>query len=92
MIASEWRKRRECGPRAERLARQCGRGASGPQIRFTNREIVDRLFVTVSTAEQHLSRAYRKLNVNQRTDLPPCLKTDQGRARDSASSGRPGTS
>jgi len=37
---------------------------------LTNREIARRLYVTVSTVEQHLTRAYRKLKVNRRTDLP----------------------
>ncbi|WP_447002595.1 AAA family ATPase [Saccharothrix isguenensis] len=37
---------------------------------YTNREIGRKLFVTVSTVEQHLTRAYRKLNVNRRADLP----------------------
>ncbi|MQY20539.1 response regulator transcription factor [Nocardia macrotermitis] len=37
---------------------------------YTNREIARRLYVTVSTVEQHLTRVYRKLNVNNRTDLP----------------------
>lgn len=37
---------------------------------YTNRQIARRLFITVSTVEQHLTRAYRKLNVNRRTDLP----------------------
>lgn len=36
----------------------------------TNREIGRRLFITVSTVEQHLTRAYRKLNVRRREDLP----------------------
>lgn len=35
----------------------------------TNREISRKLFVTVSTVEQHLTRVYRKLNVRNRTDL-----------------------
>lgn len=35
----------------------------------TNREIADRLFITASTVEQHLTRVYRKLNVKYRTDL-----------------------
>lgn len=35
----------------------------------TNREIGHKLFITVSTVEQHLTRAYRKLNVNGRADL-----------------------
>ncbi|WP_082115400.1 helix-turn-helix domain-containing protein [Lentzea aerocolonigenes] len=39
----------------------------------TNREIADRLFITASTVEQHLTRVYRKLNVKYRTDLPAGL-------------------
>ncbi|WP_063756292.1 helix-turn-helix transcriptional regulator [Streptomyces sp. NRRL S-920] len=35
----------------------------------TNREIAARLYVTVSTVEQHLTRIYRKLKVNRRRDL-----------------------
>ncbi|MEU6076630.1 AAA family ATPase [Micromonospora sp. NPDC047074] len=35
----------------------------------TNREIGDRLFITVSTVEQHLTRAYRKLKISTRTEL-----------------------
>jgi DNA-binding CsgD family transcriptional regulator len=35
----------------------------------TNREIAKRLYVTVSTVEQHLTRAYRKLGVRGRADL-----------------------
>ncbi|MDH6113685.1 DNA-binding CsgD family transcriptional regulator [Kitasatospora sp. MAP12-15] len=40
---------------------------------YTNREIATRLYVTVSTVEQHLTRAYRKLNVGRRSDLPAAL-------------------
>ncbi len=36
----------------------------------TNREIAGKLYVTVSTVEQHLTRVYRKLGVNSRADLP----------------------
>ncbi|MCF2527160.1 helix-turn-helix transcriptional regulator [Yinghuangia soli] len=43
---------------------------------YTNREISRRLFVTVSTVEQHLTRAYRKLGVARRLDLPPWLEAD----------------
>ncbi|MFK4106886.1 AAA family ATPase [Streptomyces sp. NPDC019531] len=39
----------------------------------TNRAIGRRLFITVSTVEQHLTRVYRKLGVNGRTDLPAGL-------------------
>ena len=40
---------------------------------YSNREISGKLFITVSTVEQHLSRIYRKLNVSRRDDLPPSL-------------------
>lgn len=36
----------------------------------TNREIAGELFVTVSTVEQHLTKIYRKLNVQRRSALP----------------------
>ena len=39
----------------------------------TNREIATKLYVTVSTVEQHLTRIYRKLKVNRRRDLPARL-------------------
>jgi DNA-binding CsgD family transcriptional regulator len=41
---------------------------------YTNRQIASRLFVTVSTVEQHLTRVYRKLKVSRRTDLPADLR------------------
>jgi DNA-binding CsgD family transcriptional regulator len=40
---------------------------------LTNREIAQRLFLTVSTVEQHLTRAYRKLGITRRTELPRTL-------------------
>ncbi|MEV6927924.1 AAA family ATPase [Dactylosporangium sp. NPDC051485] len=42
----------------------------------TNRQISDKLYVTVSTVEQHLTRVYRKLNINSRADLPLRLNSD----------------
>jgi DNA-binding CsgD family transcriptional regulator len=45
-----------------RVARLAANGDS-------NREIARKLFITVSTVEQHLTRVYRKLNLNRRTDL-----------------------
>ncbi len=39
----------------------------------TNREISRKLFITVSTVEQHLTRIYRKLNVKQRDELANLL-------------------
>jgi DNA-binding NarL/FixJ family response regulator len=42
----------------------------------TNRAIATKLYVTVSTVEQHLTRVYRKLQVSRRTDLPTGLIDD----------------
>jgi DNA-binding CsgD family transcriptional regulator len=39
----------------------------------TNREIAQELFITTKTAEAHLSRAYRKLDVTRRTQLAEAL-------------------
>jgi DNA-binding CsgD family transcriptional regulator len=36
----------------------------------TNRQIANKLYITVSTVEQHLTRVYRKLAVNRRSELP----------------------
>jgi DNA-binding CsgD family transcriptional regulator len=36
---------------------------------LSNREVAGRLFITVSTVEQHLTRAYKKLKVTSRTEL-----------------------
>ncbi|WP_309116650.1 AAA family ATPase [Saccharothrix sp.] len=43
----------------------------------TNREIGHKLFITVSTVEQHLTRAYRKLGISRRTDLVPIGPTEE---------------
>ncbi|MDA0638093.1 AAA family ATPase [Nonomuraea sp. MCN248] len=40
---------------------------------YSNREISGKLFITVSTVEQHLTRIYRKLDVSRRRDLPAGL-------------------
>jgi DNA-binding CsgD family transcriptional regulator/tetratricopeptide (TPR) repeat protein len=40
---------------------------------YTNREIADHLFLTLSTVEQHLTRVYRKLKVSGRGQLPNVL-------------------
>ena len=43
----------------------------------SNREISRKLCITVSTVEQHLTRAYRKLNVRRRSELSGILR-DRG--------------
>jgi DNA-binding CsgD family transcriptional regulator len=47
---------------------------------YSNREIADKLFITVSTVEQHLTHTYRKLKVSRRTDLPANLDQDMSNA------------
>ncbi|MFV2176869.1 AAA family ATPase [Actinomadura sp. LOL_016] len=42
-------------------------------VGYTNREIAEKLFITISTVEQHLTRIYRKLNVT-RFDLRDALQ------------------
>jgi DNA-binding CsgD family transcriptional regulator len=39
----------------------------------TNREIAGKLYITMSTVEQHLTRVYRKLDIQGRQELPPDL-------------------
>nr|WP_281404292.1 LuxR family transcriptional regulator [Streptomyces roseirectus] len=41
-------------------------------VGYSNREIAAKLFVTVSTVEQHLTRIYRKLKVKHRDELAAC--------------------
>ncbi|MFC7745287.1 helix-turn-helix transcriptional regulator [Nocardiopsis composta] len=45
---------------------------------MTNRQISNRLWITVSTVEQHLTRVYRKLKVARRRDLPADLIHQEG--------------
>lgn len=47
----------------------------------TNREIAEKLHITASTVEQHLTRVYRKLNVKRRRDLPADLRIGTTPAR-----------
>lgn len=56
--------------RAElRVARLAAQGDS-------NREISDKLWITVSTVEQHLTRIYRKLNLSGRAGLAGLLRAE----------------
>ncbi|MEU9370784.1 AAA family ATPase [Streptomyces avermitilis] len=42
---------------------------------YTNRQIAEKLFITISTVEQHLTRSYRKLAVRRRADLASRLSS-----------------
>jgi DNA-binding CsgD family transcriptional regulator len=42
-------------------------------VGWTNRQIADNLFITVSTVEQHLTKVYRKLRIRGRSNLPEAL-------------------
>ncbi|MDX2546501.1 AAA family ATPase [Streptomyces sp. WI04-05B] len=61
---------------AEQLTRAERRVVELAADGHTNRQIASKLFITVSTVEQHLTRAYRKLRVNRRSDLPLHLLPD----------------
>ncbi|RKT55630.1 ATP-binding protein [Saccharothrix australiensis] len=41
---------------------------------YSNRDIARKLYITVSTVEQHLTRVYRKLGVHRRSELPASLQ------------------
>jgi DNA-binding CsgD family transcriptional regulator len=45
----------------------------------TNREIAQQLYVTLKTVEGHLSRAYTKLAVRGRDELPGVLHPEKSR-------------
>ncbi|CNE41467.1 ATPase%2Ctranscriptional regulator%2C luxR family [Mycobacterium tuberculosis] len=47
---------------------------------YTNREIADRLFITVSTVEQHLTRVYRKMEIRNREQLLAGIHIDDSEA------------
>ncbi|MCL2553727.1 MAG: AAA family ATPase [Actinomycetia bacterium] len=62
--------------RTEQLSEAERRVAALAGYGYTNREISARLYITVSTVEQHLTRAYRKLKITRRQDLPMELQLD----------------
>ena len=45
----------------------------------TNREIAYQLYVTLKTVEGHLSRAYAKLGIKGREELPRVLEPEKTR-------------
>ncbi|ONK11277.1 LuxR family transcriptional regulator [Streptomyces sp. MP131-18] len=78
---------------AQQEVPQGGHGLSEAELRVaalatlgdTNRQISNKLFITVSTVEQHLTRVYRKLGVKRRVDLPAELVAYAEETRDASS-------
>ncbi|MEV6802645.1 AAA family ATPase [Micromonospora rifamycinica] len=69
----------DAAPEHEELSRLSDaeqRVATLAALGHTNREIGKKLYITVSTVEQHLTRVYRKLNVRRRTELSLGLPMD----------------
>ncbi|MCS7483130.1 LuxR C-terminal-related transcriptional regulator [Umezawaea endophytica] len=64
----------EVGPAALSDAER--RVAELAALGHTNREIANKLYVTTSTVEQHLTKAYRKLKVTHRRSLPAVMSND----------------
>lgn len=60
-------------PPAALLSEAERRVAALAAVGYTNREISERLYVTISTVEQHLTRIYRKLEITSRAELPSDL-------------------
>jgi DNA-binding CsgD family transcriptional regulator len=58
---------------AEALTASERRVAEMAAAGMSNRDIAQALFVTVRTVETHLGRAYTKLDISSRTDLPAAL-------------------
>jgi DNA-binding NarL/FixJ family response regulator len=50
----------------------------------TNREIAHELYVTLKTVEGHLSRAYTKLGIGSRAELPGVLEEKKQGCRPSS--------
>ncbi|MGW7369702.1 AAA family ATPase [Streptomyces sp. NPDC054841] len=65
--------RKKVVPEGEALTAAERRVASLAARGYTNREIAGKLFITVSTVEQHLTRVYRKINIRRRQDLSASL-------------------
>ncbi|GAA3265571.1 helix-turn-helix transcriptional regulator [Streptomyces lavendulae] len=69
----------------EQLSESERRVAALAAYGYTNREISAKLCVTVSTVEQPLTRAHRKLGISRRQDLPmggaPARIRGEARAR-----------
>ncbi len=70
-------------PRRERLTGPASLTSTQSEVAglaaagLTNREIAERMFVTIKTVETHLMAVYRKLGIRTRDELPPTLAADR---------------
>lgn len=62
------------GQTGEELSDAENRVATLASLGYTNRQIADKLYVTISTVEQHLTRTYRKLGITRRSDIAIALR------------------
>ncbi|WEO99628.1 LuxR C-terminal-related transcriptional regulator [Streptomyces sp. FXJ1.172] len=70
-----WPAERPAAPSAAgKLSESERRVAALAACGYTNRDISTKLYITVSTVEQHLTRVYRKLEITRREQLPPDLQ------------------
>ena len=70
-------------PRTAARRRSRRRSARWPSLAaegLTNREIAERLFVTIKTVETHLMAVYRKLGIRSRDELAEALRRDDADA------------
>jgi DNA-binding CsgD family transcriptional regulator len=58
---------------------------------LTNRQVADRLFMSVHTVEAHLSAVYRTLGIRGRGELARALRDSAAALRDSAPVSEPKT-
>ncbi|HEX8087196.1 MAG TPA: AAA family ATPase [Solirubrobacteraceae bacterium] len=77
LIAAGARPRRLQFSGAESLTASERRVAELAAAGHGNREIAQTLFVTIKTVENHLARAYQKLGIKSRGELPQALGTPQ---------------
>ena len=69
--------RRELATGADALTASERRIAEMAAAGLSNPEIAQELFLTIKTIEMHLTRAYRKLDVRGRADLPRALVAER---------------
>ena len=81
LLAADARPRRPPASGRDTLTPSELRIADLAAVGQTNRQIAQRLFITQKTVEAHLARAFRKLHVDSRAQLPAALSRETGPGR-----------